>query len=90
MMLVLSSINHVSLVKSNVYKAVVMLIYTVATLLVFGLSDKLDLKLGILLALGQAAGGWLTSRWSVNKGDSFVKVFLVIMAVAMAVKLWYF
>lgn len=90
MMLALSAINNMSLVKTNVVKAVTMLIYTVATLIVFYITDNLNFKYGLLLALGQAAGGWLSSRWSVDKGDGFVKLFLILMVIVMAVKLWFF
>ena len=88
MLLVLSTINHMTLIKSNVIKAMVMTIYIAATLLVFGFNDKLNWAIGLVLAIGQALGGWLTSRWSVNKSDGIVKVFLIIMVLIMAVKLW--
>ncbi|WP_224483097.1 sulfite exporter TauE/SafE family protein [Robertkochia aurantiaca] len=90
MLLVLTTVNNMSLVKSNLVKAVVMLIYTSATLIMFYLSDNLNFKYGLLLASGQFLGGWLSARWSVNKGDGLVKVFLVIMVIAMAIKLWFF
>lgn len=89
-LLALSSINGLTLVKSNVIKAVVIFVYTIAALLLFGLNDKLHWPAGLAMALGQAASGWWTSRWSVNKGDGIVKVFLVVMVVFMAVKLWFF
>lgn len=90
MLLTLSTINHMTLVRSNVIKAMVMTVYIAATLLVFGLNGKLDWGIGLILASGQALGGWLTSRWSVNKNDNVVKVFLIIMVLVMAVKLWFF
>jgi uncharacterized membrane protein YfcA len=89
-LLILSSINHLTLIKSNIIKVIVMFIYTSAALLIFGFNLKLDWIAGLTLASGQAAGGWFTSRWSVNKGDGIVKVFLIIMVTAMAIKLWFF
>ena len=89
-LLILSSINHLTLIKSNIIKVIVMFIYTSAALLMFGFNLKLDWIAGLTLASGQAAGGWFTSRWSVNKGDGIVKVFLIIMVTAMAIKLWFF
>lgn len=89
-LLLLSSINHLTLIKSNIIKVIVMLIYTLAALLMFGMNLKLDWIAGLTLASGQAAGGWFTSRWSVNKGDGIVKIFLVIMVIGMAIKLWFF
>ena len=89
-LLALSSINKMTLIKSNVIKAVVMTLYTIAALVLFGLNGKLDWEIGLTLASGQALGGWITSRWSVNKGDGIVKALLVIMITIMAIKLWFF
>ncbi len=89
-LLTLSSINHLTLVKSNVIKAMVMIIYTAATLFMFGFNDKLNWPIGLTMAIGQAFGGWISSRWSVNKGDGIVKVFLIVMVIIMAIKLWFF
>ena len=87
-LLALSSINRFSLVKSNAIKVVVVLIYTLAALAVFIYNDQINYLYGIVLAAGNAAGGWFASRWSVKKGDGLVKIFLIIMVVAMAIKLW--
>ena len=89
-LLTLSSINHLTLVRSNVIKAMVMLVYTAATLFMFGFNNNLNWTVGLTMALGQALGGWLSSRWSVDKGDGIVKIFLIIMVLLMAVKLWFF
>lgn len=89
-LLALSSINGLSLIKSNVIKAVVIFVYTIAALFLFGLNDKLHWPAGLAMAFGQAISGWLTSRWSVSKNDSIVKIFLVVMVLLMAIKLWFF
>ena len=89
-LLVLSGVNHFSLVKSNAIKVVVAFIYTISALAIFIWNDQVNWKYGLVLALGNSLGGWLASRWSVKKGDGAVKVFLVIMVTAMAIKLWFF
>lgn len=90
MLLVLSSVNNFSLVKSNAIKVIVTLVFTIASLAIFLANDKVNWKYGLLLALGSAAGGWLSSRWSVKKGDGLVKIFMIVMVVIMAIKLWFF
>ncbi len=90
MLLVLSSVNNFSLVKSNAIKVTVVLIYTVAAVAIFAYNDKINWKIGLILAIGNAAGGWVASRWSVDKGDGLVRKFLIVMVVIMAVKLWFF
>ncbi len=90
MLMALSSINRLTLMKSNVIKAVVMFAYTCAAVIFFGLSGKLNWEIGLTLASGQALGGWLTSRWSVDKGDGIVKILMIVVITAMSVKLWFF
>ncbi len=89
-LLVLSSVNNFSLVKSNAIKVTVVLIYTIAAVAIFAYNDKISWKIGLVLAIGNAAGGWFSSRWSVKKGDVLVKKFLIVMVVIMAIKLWFF
>jgi len=90
MLLVLSGINRFSLVKSNALKIVITGIYTVFAVIIFVINDKVNWEYGLILAAGNAAGGWFASRWSVSKGDGLVKIFLVIMVIIMAIKLWFF
>ncbi|SDX90529.1 hypothetical protein SAMN05444411_11160 [Lutibacter oricola] len=90
MLLVLSSVNNFSLVKSNAIKVTVALIYTIAAVAVFAYNDKINWQMGLTLAIGNAGGGWFASRWSVKKGDGLIRKFLIVMVVIMAIKLWFF
>lgn len=85
----LGTINQMNLVRSNAVKAMVVFIYTIGALAIFILDQQINYLYGFVLAAGNAAGGWITSRWSVKKGDGLVKVFLVIMVIGMSVKLWF-
>lgn len=90
LILFLHNFNHLSLVKSNATKAVVIIIYMSAALVVFILNDAVNWKMGLTMAIGTALGGWFASRFSVKKGDGFIKIFLIVMVSIMAVKLWFF
>ncbi|MDG2074359.1 MAG: sulfite exporter TauE/SafE family protein [Polaribacter sp.] len=83
-------LNRLSLVKSNATKAVIIIIYMSAALIVFILNDKVDWKMGLIMAIGTSLGGWFGSRFSVKKGDGFIKIFLVVVVSFMAIKLWFF
>lgn len=87
---VLTSVNRFSLVKSNSIKVFVVLVYTVAALAVFIIEGKINWLFGLVLAVGNSAGGWVASRWSVEKGDKWVRIFLVLTVVALAIRLWFF
>ena len=82
--------NHMSLVRANATKVAVVCIYTLSALVVFILNDKVNWAVGFVLAIGNATGAWIASRVSVNKGDGFIKTFLLVVVAIMAIKLWFF
>lgn len=90
MILFLYYVNHMNLVRSNATKVAVVFMYMVSALVVFAVNDQVDWKIGGILAIGNGSGAWLASRISVNKGDAFIKSFLVIMVVILAIKLWFY
>ncbi|MFS4455662.1 sulfite exporter TauE/SafE family protein [Maribacter sp. 2304DJ31-5] len=90
MMLFLHYVNQMTLLRANVTKVVVVLIYMLSALVVFALNDKVNWKIGFILAIGNGTGAWIASRFSVKKGDGFIKIFLMIVVVAMAIRLWFF
>ena len=86
----LTLINGFSLVKTNSAKVFVALFFTLSSLVVFIIEGQINWLWGIILAIGNAAGGWLGSRWSVNKGDVWIKRFLLVTVAGLAIKLWFF
>ncbi|WP_340065819.1 sulfite exporter TauE/SafE family protein [Ascidiimonas aurantiaca] len=89
-LLTLSTVNHIALVRANVIKAVIILILTIGALTLFIIHVDIHWAYGLYMAAGNAIGAWWSSRWSVNKSDTTVKLFLVIMVIGMAIKLWFF
>lgn len=89
-LLFLHYFNHMTLVRANATKVAVVCIYTLSALAVFIYNDKVIWEVGLVLALGNGAGAWFSSRISVGQGDGYVKIFLVTMVVLMAIKLWFF
>lgn len=83
----LTLITGMSLVKVNSLKVFIILIYTIASLLVFFVNGKVDIILGLTLAVGNALGAYLGSNFVVSKGDKWIRVFLVITILAMSAKL---
>jgi len=90
MLLVLSGVNHFSLVKSNAIKVAITGIYTIFAVIIFTINDKMNWEYGLILAFGNATGGWFASRYSVKKGDGIIKIFLIVMVIVMAIKLWFY
>ncbi len=89
-LLFLHYVNRMSLVRANATKVAVVFIYTLAALAVFLYNDKILWEVGLVLAVGNGAGAWVSSRISVRKGDNYIKGFLVVMVIIMAIRLWFF
>lgn len=89
MMFFMHYYNRMNLVRVNATKVAVVFIYMLSALAVFAFHDKVNWKLGFILAIGNGSGAWVASRFSVKKGDGFIKTFLVVVVTLMAIKLWF-
>ena len=83
----LSHILKMDLVRINMHKASVFFIYTFPALLVFALTDNINWKYGIALAIGNAIGGWWSAKVAVQKGEKAIRIVLAIAMLVMAFKL---
>lgn len=86
----LSAIHGFNLVKINSMKVFIVLIYTIAALAVFIYEGKINWMYGGILAIGNSAGAWFASRWSVKKGDLMIKILLIVAVIGLSIKLWIF
>ena len=80
-------IAKIDLIQANAQKALIIGIFNIAGLMIFLLNGKVDGPIGAVLALGQGIGGWLGSRWAIQKGEKWIRAFLLISVVAMALRL---
>lgn len=84
---VLTLAGRYTLVSANVQKVVLILAYTPFAIAVFATQAKIDWLAGGLLAVGQAAGGWLGAAAALERGARFIRFALVVVVMATAVKL---
>jgi uncharacterized protein len=75
------------LVRINMHKAAVFFIYSVPAMIVFGATGNIDWTLGLILAAGNALGGWWAAKVSVRRGEKVIRIVLVIAMIIMAGKL---
>lgn len=87
---VLSMVNNLSLVKSNYVKVFAAIVYTAVSVMVFAYEGKIVWVTGLVLAIGHALGGWYASRWSVDKGEVWIKRVMIVSIIAMAIALWFY
>ena len=86
----LTGINHFNLAKTNAVKVFVALIYTLTAVIYFAIEGKINWQYGLTLSAGNSLGAWITSRWSVGVSDKYVRWFLVVAVLVLAIKLWFF
>ena len=86
----LSIVHGIGMARLNSIKVFVALAYTVIAIGVFIYEDLIRWEYGLVLAIGNALGGWFVSRWSVSIPDNYVRAFLLVTISALAIKLWFF
>jgi uncharacterized membrane protein YfcA len=87
---VLNLVNNLNLVTSNYVKVFSAIVYTAASVVVFAIEGKIHWATGGILSIGMAAGGWVASRWSVDKGEVWIKRVMIVTIIILAIKLWFF
>jgi len=87
---ILSLVNNFNLVKINYIKVFVAIVYTGVSVAVFAWEGKIIWQTSLILAIGHALGGWYASRWSVDKGEVWIKRVMIVSVLGMAIKLWFF
>lgn len=76
------------LVRANAVKNLIVLVLSAAALVVFVANDQVAWSLGLLLALGQAAGAWLAAHVALRRGARFVRAIVVTVVGLSAVALF--
>ena len=86
----LIGIFGLNMAKTNSIKVFVALCYTAIALVIFYLNGKILWAYGLTLAVGNATGAWIASRWSVSKSDRLIRMILLVMVLGLSIKLWFF
>jgi len=89
--LLMASLHYLmkqSLIKVNMHKVFIVLIYTIPALLIFIFSGNVDWGYGFLLAGGNMLGAWWGVKFSIKGGDKFIKIILIIAVSLMSLKLF--
>ena len=87
---ILYRVMGLDLVRVNMHKVFIALVFSLVSLAVFAAKLDIDWLAGLALAIGNAAGGYLGARNAVEKGSDFIKRVLYVVLVAMVIKLLFF
>lgn len=71
------------LVRANAVKIIIVLAFTVSSLLIFANNAQVDWGAGLLLGAGNMLGAWWAARLAVSKGAAWVR-WVVILTVAFS------
>ncbi|APZ42006.1 sulfite exporter TauE/SafE family protein [Acidihalobacter ferrooxydans] len=84
----LRSLLGTDLVRANVHKVFVVLIYMLPALLVFWWLGKVDWRLGLAVGSGTILGAWVATHLALQGGARWIKVAVAVAALGMAAKLF--
>ena len=87
---ILNRVMGLDLVRVNMHKVFVALVFSIVALAVFASQVEIEWVLGVALAAGYAIGGWLGASATVKKGAPLIRKVFYLALVAMAVKLLLF
>jgi uncharacterized membrane protein YfcA len=74
------------LLRVNLHKTFVVLIYSLPVLLIFGFSGKINWLYALAISMGNAVGSYFSVKLALKKGEKVVKVMLIIAILIMAIK----
>lgn len=77
-----------NLLKANALKLFIVLFYTIIALGIFIYNGLVDFKIGLILACGNMLGAWLGVRFSVKWGPKYIRYFLLVMLLVVAISLF--
>ncbi len=88
--ILMASLYHllrITLVRVNMHKVFIVLIYTIPAIAVFAFTGNVNWGYGLLLAAGMAFGGWWGARIAVKGGDKVIRFILIAAILLMSIKL---
>jgi hypothetical protein len=90
LMPILHRVMGLDLVRVNMHKVFVVLVYTVIALAVFASQLELLWWTGVGLAVGNSIGGWLGAHTTIRHGETLIRRVLYLALTAFIIKLLFF
>jgi uncharacterized membrane protein YfcA len=83
----LTGVLGLDLVRANAVKVFLVLVYTVLAVALFAWQGRFALVPAVAVAVGHAIGGWLGAHLAIRRGETLVRVVLVVAVLVSAAKL---
>jgi hypothetical protein len=84
---VLHRVMGLDLVRVNMHKVAIVLVFTAAALVLFALQVPIAWGAGLALAVGNGVGGWLGAHMTIAKGEVWIRRVFYVAIVALIAKL---
>ena len=90
LMPILHRVMGLDLVRVNMHKVFIVLVFTIVALAVFASQLELLWWTGIGLGVGNALGGWLGAHTTLSQGEGLIRRVLYVALIAFIIKLLFF
>jgi uncharacterized protein len=90
LMPILHKVLGLDLVRVNMYKVLIVLVYTIVALSVFATNLELLWWTGLGLGIGNSIGGWFGAHTTITHGETLIRRVLYIALSALIIKLLFF
>lgn len=87
LMAALHYLMKLDLVRVNMHKVFIVLVFTIPAIILFIITDNINWTMAVVLSLGNAFGAWWSAKFSVKRGEKFIKMILIVAVLIMALKL---
>ena len=87
-MSVLLHLYNMDLIKINMHKVFIVMVFTVPAVIMFIWTDNVDWFAAIALSIGMMFGTWFAVRMALKKGEKLVRIMLGVSLLIIAVKLF--
>ena len=85
-MAALRHLLHLDLVRINMHKVFIVLVYTVPVIFIFGFTGNINWLTALYMSGGYALGAWISAKVSISRGEKVVKIVLCIAILIMATR----
>lgn len=87
LMPILHRVMGLDLVRVNMHKVAITLVYTIAALALFAAQVRIEWIAGLALAVGNAAGGWLGAHTTIGAGEVWIRRIFYVAIVGLILSL---
>jgi uncharacterized membrane protein YfcA len=84
---ILNRVMGLDLVRTNMHKVFIVMVYTIVALIIFSSQLELLWIIGLALAVGNSIGGYLGTRFAIRSEERMIRLVLNCVLVIFVIKL---